>query len=144
MKRTIGVWIILIYCTLNAVIGIVGFYALLSGNVPHTTPQRDNFFATLGLLDWFLALSFHLCIAIAGIYLFLLRPLALPIFIAAAACKLTTDFWQLESHRLFAGVGGPSSGVWVAFVVSWAILLATIAYVARLFRGRNSIIFPVT
>jgi hypothetical protein len=132
MSRPFGVWLVTIYAAFSALIAALGFYVLFSRTIPSVSGEQANFFATLGVLDYALSALFHICIAIGAVYLFMLRKLALPIFVAGAAFSLITAIWHLLTHRFMAGVGGVSLTGWAELVVAWAIILAVILYTARL------------
>jgi hypothetical protein len=132
MKRTIGIWIIAIFCALNAIQTVFGLYLLLVGRVPSASPSIDHFFATLGTADYALSLGFHLCIVIGGLLLFMMRKSALMFFIGAAVFKLGMDLWQYATHRFLAGAGGVTPLAITELAITWAIFIVIIAYVARL------------
>jgi hypothetical protein len=132
MNRPIGVWLVTIYAALNALIGAVGVYILVSGKFAPVAGQQASFFANLNVLDYALSVLLHISMGLGGIFIFMLRKFALPLFIAGACFNLAQTIWHIFTHRFMAGVGGQSTMAWIELVVAWAIILGVIAYTSRL------------
>lgn len=132
MNRPVGVWLITVFCALNATVTVAGLYMLFSGRLVPMTGQQANYFAHLNVLDYALSILFHVCIVVGGVFLFMLRKPALPFFLAAAGLNLTQIIWQIFTHRFMAGAMEPRPMAWITLILAWAIILAIIFYTARL------------
>jgi hypothetical protein len=130
MKRPLGVWLVTVYAVLNVLVTAAGLYILVSGGLSEQSGLLSNFDST----DYAISLVSHVFIALGGISIFMLRKIALPMFLAGAVFNLVQTVLHVVTQRFMAGVGGPSLLAWIELLLAWAIILAVIAYTARLSR----------
>lgn len=121
--RPVGVWIVVIYTALNALSGTI---LLSHGIIYGELPARQGLFALA------VSVTEQVCLLTAAAYLFMLRKVALTIYLIAAASNLV-----LSGVSLARTSDVPLALRWVGIFGGWIILIATIAYVALLYSKRR-------
>ncbi len=129
-RRPGWVWAISLFYLFSALFTGFGLYAILTHMIP-LQPAQQAYFAALTPLDNSMTALIVVCNLSAALSLFLLRKIAVPLFIAGLAVNLAQTAWHTATKGWLAAMG--SSGP-AGFLIGIAMALAVIVYAVHLSR----------
>ncbi|MES2933322.1 MAG: hypothetical protein V4805_07525 [Pseudomonadota bacterium] len=127
-KRPLLVWIISIFYGFSAIITPFSFYAIKSGMLPLTI-AHEQYFASLGAIDWLMNALNALVILSAAVSLFLLKRVTTKFWGISVATVMLNHIYHIFAKNWLGTV--PISGQ-IAASFGFAVLLAVFFYVKRL------------
>ena len=114
-KRPLFVWIIAIYYTVTLVAGALSICLILSHAIPISMELRRAEFTKIPAFDYGASTLVALMIAVSTFNLFLMRKIALPLFIAAFILNLALLIWDEASNSVAIKGGYPILAVTGSF-----------------------------
>lgn len=122
--RPIGVWLVSVFYVFSAGWMLLSFALIFSGTIKANAAQ-EAYFASLTAVDWFFSLAIGVVGFSAAVSLFLLRRVALVLFLGALVLNLAFTVFQAMRTNWLNAIGG--AGLTGA-LLGWLILLAVIVY----------------
>lgn len=131
IKRPILVWVISAFYVFSTAYTLLSFYLIWSGAITVSQPQRA-YFAGLTVLDYLATIITGLLNLSGAIALFLLRRLALYLFLGGFSAGLVLSVAQALTLDWVAAL--PSGGL-IGAILGWLIAIGIILYAWRLARA---------
>jgi hypothetical protein len=116
-KRPLFVWIIAIYYTVTLVAGALSICLILSHAIPISMATRAEF-TKIPVFDYGASTLVALMIAVSTYNLFLMRKVALPLYVAAFILNLALLIWDKASNSIAIKGGYPILAVTGSFAVA--------------------------
>lgn len=127
-KRPTLVWVISIFLFLSAAWTLFSFFLIFSGAVPLDAASQA-YFASIGFFDWLVTGAIFALNLSAAIALFMLRKVAVNLFIGAFAINILSTVVTVFRTNWTEALG--SSGL-LGVLIGWGIALAIIFYARSL------------
>jgi hypothetical protein len=127
-ERPILVWLISAFFFLSAIWTLLSFYLILSGAIP-LEPAQKAYFDRLTPLDYALTVATGLLNLAGAVMLFLLRKIALYLFLSAIGLTAVSTLWQAAAKGWVEALGG--AGL-VGALIGYVLLVVVCIYAWRL------------
>ncbi len=122
-KRPVLVWVISIFYLFSFAWTTLSFFLIFSGVIP-LPPEQEAYFNNLTTFDYgytFLLMGINLAGAIS---LFLLRKIALYLFVGGLAISILSTIWHILTKGWLQAVGSAGlTGSLIGYVISIAICI---------------------
>ncbi len=128
-RRTVWIWVIAIFYMVGTAWTFLSLYLVLSGSIPVNEAQR-RYFDSFTLGDYVLLFGTSAINLAGAVSLFLLRKVALYLFLTGFAISVVTTLFEALTTNWTQAIGGGAVGI----VLGYAIAIAVCLYVWRLAR----------
>jgi hypothetical protein len=127
-KRPILVWLISLFILLSAIWTLLSFYLILTGAIP-LDPAQKAYFDRLTLIDHVSTIIPGLLNMSAAVALFLLRRIALYLFLSASGLSFVLAAWHATAKGWVEALGG--AGL-IGALIGYVLMIAVLIYTWRL------------
>jgi len=124
VKRPISVWVISIFYTLSFGFSLISVLLTLTGIIPINQAQQ-NYYASLGVVDYITTIIITILGLSATITLFMLRRIAVTLFGMMLCIDIVLTVIQIFGTNYLAAIGGPG---FVGTIISYIILFFIFIY----------------
>ena len=127
-RRPVWVWVIGIFYVLSAGLSLLSLMVVYGG-AGQLTPGQTAYFGSMTRVDWLLSASIGVTGLAGATALFLLRRVAVRLFMAALALNVGLTGYQLARTNVTQVLGGPGL---LGVLLGWSALVAVILYARSL------------
>jgi hypothetical protein len=127
-SRPAWIWVIGIFYLLSAGLSLLTLTLVFSG-ASELTPGQAAYFGSMNTVDWLLSASIAITGLAGATALFLLRRIAVRLFIAALGLNVVATLYQMARTNVTQVLGG--AGL-LGVLLAWSVLGAVILYARSL------------